>query len=192
MRPTKVNRAEILLKGQSVFELFKQCRTSKLNGAYQTSHLSKHNQRWQYINWQTLQGCLGWEKQRAGFSPSASHSLRREKKGTHNPRFVGGKTQVSVALLPRGNVLSPLLRTSPVDGSHASLPSLITILCQAAEQHLEGFSEGVGGLSYQNLEVQSKCKAVQILLRLFHLVQGERYWKKPPKIKTGYWKLFQF
>lgn len=51
---SRVNRAEILLKGQCVFELFKQCSTAKLNGAYQTLHLLKHNWRQKDINCWTL------------------------------------------------------------------------------------------------------------------------------------------
>lgn len=80
---SRVNRAEILLKGQSVFELFKQCNTAKLNGAYQTLHLLKHNWRQEDINCSTLAERgerEGMKKQREGKKIKEKNKIKEEKK----------------------------------------------------------------------------------------------------------------
>lgn len=107
-----------------------------------------------------------WDEKSNGLAfPLLPLTLEEEKRRAHTTpdSWVGGKTQVSVACCQEA--MSLLLRTSPVDGSHvASLPSLITILCQAAEQHFEGFSKGGGAFlpkPWSSNQMQSRSNSTQ-------------------------------
>lgn len=105
---SRVNRAEILLKGQSVFELFKQCSTAKLNGAYQMLHLLKHNWRQKDINCSVLHQ---WP-QRGEVRKQGGE--KKKKRGTKQTGLYKGGTSV----LPRDDLYFPfdILHAYPNSG----------------------------------------------------------------------------